>query len=76
MGHRHLEQVLCSMSSRSSGTFLPITCCARSIGLSSLANGGANSRHSIVMGRPSVDPELMIRMLAAKTIEDRSLKNR
>ena len=52
------------MSSRWRSTFHPIICCARSTGSSSWTRSGGSWRGFYShLGRPSIDPELMIRML-------------
>jgi len=55
---------LCFTSFRSNGTCLRGTCCGRSIASSNSISGGRSWRRFYSQkGRPSIDPELMIRML-------------
>ena len=63
MGHRQVEQAALFYEFRSKGTFRRIICCGLSTGLWSWEKSVGNWRRLQRDGRPSIDPELMIRML-------------
>ena len=64
MGERRVMQEARSTASVLSGMCLTIICCARSIGSSTCRRFGRTwGPYYSDVGRPSIDPELMIRML-------------